>query len=262
LGLRWFAYDASAVVAGGLLSLVFTVLTTALLVFDLERPERFLRILFRPQWKSWLTRGAFLLVGFSLLLTVWWVLEAGARYGFWSGTLALAVRPFALWGGLPLAVGAASYTAFLFGQAEGRDLWQSTLLPFHLVVQAFMAGAAVLLVLQGMVPFADGFPADLGRVAGLIFGVSVGLDLLLTLMGEFGMPHASESAAQAAHEISHGRYRMHFWGGSIVLGHLVPLVLLVAGVPVLAAVGGVLSIAGLYLYEYAFVMAPQEVPNS
>jgi hypothetical protein len=90
------------------------------------------------------------------------------------------------------------------------------------------------------------------------------VDLFVTLAGEFAMPHASEVAARAAHEISHGRYRMHFWGGSVTLGHLLPLVLLlVAGnwLPA-AALAGVATIAGLWLYEHAFVRAPQEIPNS
>jgi hypothetical protein len=45
-------------------------------------------------------------------------------------------------------------------------------------------------------------------------------------------------------------------------GHLVPLALLLAGMPLVTALAGVLSIVGLYFYEYAFVMAPQEIPNS
>ena len=39
------------------------------------------------------------------------------------------------------------YTAFLFGQCEGRDLWQTPLLPAHLIVQALLCGAAVLALL-------------------------------------------------------------------------------------------------------------------
>ncbi len=60
---------------------------------------------------------------------------------------------------------------------------------------------------------------ELANVARLTFIAMLILDLLVTLFGEFGMPHASEVAAQAAHEISHGRYKSHFWSGSIVLGH-------------------------------------------
>jgi hypothetical protein len=34
------------------------------------------------------------------------------------------------------------------------------------------------------------------------------------------------------------------------------------GFVLLGALAGLASIIGLYLYEYAFVMAPQEIPNS
>jgi hypothetical protein len=90
----------------------------------------------------------------------------------------------------------------------------------------------------------------------------------VTLAGEFAIPHASEVAARAAHAIRAGRYRVWFWGGGIALGHLAPLLLVGLGVLLpsialpLAALGGLAAIAGLYAFEYAFVMAPQEVPNS
>jgi formate-dependent nitrite reductase membrane component NrfD len=163
-----------------------------------------------------------------------------------------------------LAIGAAIYTAYLFGQAEGRDLWQSTLLPAHLVIQATMVGAAVLLLLGLIVPMSSTLLITLTW----IFGVMLIIDLFVILLGEFGMPHASEVAARAAHDISHGKYRRHFWGGAIGLGHLLPLVLiLLAGVgaavsPLLLAIAALAAVAGLYLFEYVFVMAPQEVPNS
>ena len=261
LALGWvlgFApFDAPAYVLSGFLALVFTALTTALLVFDLERPERFLSILTRPQWASWLTRGAFLLVGFSGVAGLWWLAEAGAWLGWWSADVAEAVRPFGLGLGLPLAAGAAVYTAFLFGQAEGRDLWQSTLLPIHLLVQALMAGAAVLLVAGVFVAFS---PALAGAVLAIFAGMLV-VDLLM-MAGEFGMPHASEAAARAAHTIREGHYRSHFWLWSVGAGHAVPLALLLVGHPLAAGLAGVLALAGLYFYEYAFVMAPQEIPNS
>ena len=57
------------------------------------------------------------------------------------------------------------------------------------------------------------------------FLAAVAIDLFVTLVGEFGMPHASEVAARAAHEISDGRYRTHFWLGSVALGHVAAFVL-------------------------------------
>jgi hypothetical protein len=101
-----------------------------------------------------------------------------------------------------------------------------------------------------------------------IYTATLALDLFITLFGEFGMPHASEAAARAAHDIRAGRYRRHFWWGSLGLGHLLPLIILLisafigslAFIPLFIAV--LATLAGLYLFEYAFVMAPQQVPNS
>ena len=257
-GLGLFGFDAPAYVLGGFVALVFLTATTALLVFDLERPERFFSILTHPQWQSWLTRGAFLLVGFSAVAGLWWLAEAAAFFGFVGAGVAEAVRPFGLWLGAPLAVGAAVYTAFLFGQAEGRDLWQSTLLPVHLLVQAVLAGAAVLLLMDVLIEL----PAAMARVAFVAFAVALVLDLLVIFLGEFGMPHASEGAARAAELIRRGPYRYHFWLWSLGVGHAIPLALLLAGHPLASAGAGLLSLVGLYFYEHAFVMAPQEIPNS
>jgi formate-dependent nitrite reductase membrane component NrfD/ferredoxin len=263
-GLDLFPFDALTAVVGGLLSLLFIAITTGLLVIDLEKPERFLYILMRPQWKSWLTRGAVLLIGFSTLVGVWWAVETGSYLGLLSPELATSARPFFLWLGLPFAIGSAVYTAFLFAQAEGRDLWQSPLLPIHLVIQAFMMGSASLLVVGAFV----NVPFELVTLSVNVFFASLIVDLFVTLVGEFSIPHASEVAAQAAHDITHGRYKNHFWLGSIVLGHVVPLVLLLATffgmaeAVTLGTIAALCAMIGLYLFEYAFVMAPQDIPNS
>jgi len=257
-GLGLFAFDSITFLLNGFLALLFTAITTGLLIFDLERPERFLSILYRPQWRSWLTRGAYILVGFSLIVGLWWLLETGAQFGLVPANAVTAIRPVALWLGLPFSIGVAIYTAFLFGQAEGRDLWQSTLLPFHLFVQSLMVGSGALLVVSVL-----GFvPESIVQVASVTFVASLLVDVFITLVGEFGMPHASEVAAKAAHTIRHGRYSDYFWWGSLVIGHLVPLFLMLVGWPLLAALAGLCAIAGLYAFEYAFVMAPQDVPNS
>lgn len=255
-GLGLFGFDSLGMLWGGLLSVVAVLATTALLVIDLERPERFLSILLRPQWKSWLTRGAFLLIGFATISGLWWALEAAAFFEFF--TFPDVARTAIGWITVPLAVGAAIYTAFLFAQAEGRDLWQSPLLPFHLLVQALMMGAGSMLVVGA---FADLSPALLD-VARLTFGSMLVLDLFVTLLGEFGIPHASEVATRAGHEITHGKYKHQFWWGSVALGHIAPLLFLIPDVAPASAVAMLLATVGLYFYEHAFVMAPQEVPNS
>jgi formate-dependent nitrite reductase membrane component NrfD len=251
-------------------SLVFAALTAALLVLDLERPRRFLYILVRPQWGSWLTRGAFILLAFTAVVGLWFAIEAGVSLGLAPKWLSddLAWLLVTLAGVLGLAT--AAYTAFLFGQAEGRDLWQSALLPAHLVVQALMAGAAVLLVVLSTVALVYVIAAEVAAWIYWLLVIALVVDLGLVLFGDLGMPHASESAARAAHAIRHGRYSRPFWYGAVILGHAVPLFLLFTAVtavqPAVATAMGVLAcfaiLAGLYVYEHVFVMAPQELPNS
>jgi Fe-S-cluster-containing dehydrogenase component/formate-dependent nitrite reductase membrane component NrfD len=248
----------AAATAIGLVGLLFIGATTALLVYDLERPERFITILTRPQWRSWLTRGAYLLLAFSLAAGLWWLLEL-AVWGTLLGPQRLVwLRTALLWLLLPLAVGAATYTAFLFGQAEGRDMWQSPLLPLHMFVQALIAGSGVLLLLSSLVAGAPGL-AEFARP--LFIGLLI-LDLFIILTGEFGMPHATETAAQAAHAIHHGHYRRYFWWGALLVGHALPLLLSLPAQPPFDWLAALSAVAGLYFYEYAFIMAPQEVPNS
>lgn len=243
----WMPFDRTTALVGGVFSLVMMGVTTALLVADLEKPERFLYILARPNWDSWLARGAVFLIGLSTVTTAW---VAAELLGLeWARTPLLTLT-------IPLSVGAAIYTAFLFGQAEGRDLWQSPLLPPHLLVQALMMGAAGLMLLE---PFVS-MPPELAQMAHWTFAATLLADLFITLLGEFGMPHASEVAARAAHDITHGRYRNHFWIGSMGVGHALPLLLFI--VPGFGPFAAMASIIGLYAFEYAFVMAPQDVPNS
>src|SRR6266545_4334056 len=74
----------------------------------------------------------------------------------WQGNVAM-LRAVA-WPMLPLAVAAAGYSAFLFGQAEGRDFWQSPLLLPHLLVAAVAAGAAALLLVARAIGSGLGAP--------------------------------------------------------------------------------------------------------
>ena len=286
-GLGLMPFEPGLALVGGLLSLVFTGITTILLVADLERPERFLKILTRPQWKSWLTRGAFILLGFSVLSGLWWLGELGASFGLIPQDAVAMIRVPVLLIGAPLAAAAAMYTAWLFGQAEGRDLWQSPTLPIHLLVQAFAAGAAGLALATaglGRWIFATRASDD-GAVTQAVYDRVTALDgafsassvvllfalaisLLVILLGS-SMPHASESAARAAHMMHRGKYRSTYWLGGIGLGHALPLLAIIAAAltgPAMAEwllpLAAIATLAGLYFYEYAFVMAPQEIPNS
>ena len=237
-------------IAMATVALLFTALTTVLLVWDLDHKERFLRVVFTPQSKSWLARGAFILIAYSGLCGLFWL---SAVAGFSLATSVL------LWPTVLVGFCAAAYTAFLFGQCEGRDLWQTPLLPAHLIIQALLCGSAVLELL----PEAIG-----GSTQALAFAIptlliSLVLHLLMVL-GEVAMPHTTDNASYGARLMTHGPFARAFWGGAVVLGGVVPLLLLLIGGHgrLVAGVASVLALAGLLIFEWCFVMAGQSVPNS
>ena len=176
--------------------------TGALLVWDLKRPDRFLYIFLKSNWTSWLVLGAYVLAAFSGG-AVLWLLAAVFDIGWLSTTLA--------WLAIPAGALMAGYTAFLFGQAEGRDLWQSRMLFWHLVVQAVMVGSGALAV-AGL--FADLSSSGWALVA-VSFTIATVLHLLM-LAVEYTGEHASRQAEVAAHVITSGRYARTFWLGGVL----------------------------------------------
>lgn len=232
------------------IALLFTAVTTILLVADLEHPARFLRVVFMAQKRSWLARGAFILITYTGLSSLFWL---GAVLGLSHFASVL------LWPTVILGFLAAVYTAFLFGQCEGRDLWQSPLLPVHLIAQALMCGGAVLALL----PASFGASLETAVAARVALVATLILHLLI-LVADLLMPHTTDNAAYAARLITRGPFKVLFWGGTVALGAILPLLLLSfspltsPGVPVAAA----LVLTGLLIYEYCFVMAGQSVPNS
>ncbi|MBV9958026.1 MAG: polysulfide reductase NrfD [Acidobacteria bacterium] len=223
---------AAPVVSG-----IFLAATGALLVWDLEHPERFYLIFTRPQWKSWLVKGAFIIAGYSLVLAAHFVSTLLGRTDVQSW---LAVA------GLPLAILTAIYTAYLFAQAKARDLWQNPLLPPHLLVQALLLGSAVLApVAFRLAPL---------MVEPLLWTLGVtSLVHLLLIWGETTLAHPTAHARLAVWEMTSGRYRAFFRAGLglTIIGVFAPWL----GIPVAP-----LALIGLLLHEHAYVQAGQSVP--
>ncbi|MBI4420492.1 MAG: polysulfide reductase NrfD [Gemmatimonadetes bacterium] len=228
------------------IAMVALVATGVLLIADLKRPERFWFVLAKPHWRSWLTRGAYLITGYGVLLILW--LLAGVAGASPGPVFSLLVTL--------LALGTAVYTAFLFGQCEARDLWQSPLVGVQLALQMIVAGSAALVITGWVAGFAD---AEGNYLAGLL-AWALGAHAL-TLLGELTARHASTNAGAAALVLTRGRYAPAFWF-ALTLGALVPLVLLIFGPVAAEPAAAVLALAGLLAYEHAFVMAGQAVPIS
>jgi Fe-S-cluster-containing dehydrogenase component/formate-dependent nitrite reductase membrane component NrfD len=225
-------------------ALLFLLITTGLLIADLKQPKRFLYILLRPQWKSWLVRGAWFLVVFGLLLTGWCIAQLLS---------VTALADFLLWPTAALAIPTAVYTAFLFAQAKGRDLWQNPLLSVHLLAHALLAGGAVWLMIGGLA-------SDVDMAVPRTFTLVMLCLSSTTVMGELLTTHPTEDARRAMAMIIGRPLGVWFWGG-IVFGYVVPIVLLSIGSGQSLA-APLLILAGLFAIERAWVLAPQRIALS
>jgi Fe-S-cluster-containing dehydrogenase component/formate-dependent nitrite reductase membrane component NrfD len=229
--------SALTVWAAPLIAAAFLALTAGLLIGDLEHPERFSYILTRPQWRSWLVRGGVILTGYAAVLGV-------HLLGSLTGSTGL--RQAAAVPGVPLAVLAAVYTAYLFAQAKARDLWQNPLLPAHLLIQAGVGGSAALLLAAAWWQ-----PSAASWLEWLLLGTCAAH--LLLVLAEAGIGHPTEHARLAAHEMTRGAFARLLRAG---------FVLVAAGMtaPAAGAWAAPLALAGLAAYEHAYVQAGQCVP--
>jgi len=232
-----------AVIAGA-----FTALTGLLLVADLKQPRRFVFLLTRPNWSSWLVRGAVVLAAYAALAAAWFV--AGLARS--DTALQILAAPAAL-----VAAAAAGYTALLFGQCEGRDLWQTRWLLPDLLAQAVVAGAAVF----GLADLAF----DVPEVDAVRWTLITGLIVHLGVVGAEIVGQHSRHVSAALRVMTWGREAPYFWSGvATALLAAVFAALAIAGVAAVAltACASVAALVAIVVSEAAFVRAGQAVPLS
>ncbi len=235
LGLQGFAANYLPEI----IAMIFIGLTGLLLVEDLKKPLAFIRLFTRPNWNSWLVKGAWVINAFVGLV----IASLTLRF-LGMDAAANAVR----WGGAIAGAAVAGYTAFLFAQCEGRDLWQSKwiLLP-HLLAQAVLCGAVVLLP----------FDRD-GRALPVVAAAAAVLHLALALIERF-RHHETTNAQQGAaflDVVAIGP--LGAWREGLVIG-VGATMLLAFTLPALAFIPALL---GLLMYEHAFIRAGQLPPLS
>ena len=234
-GIQWTAW---------LMASLFLGLTGFLLVVDLDQPKRFAWVLLRPQWRSWLVRGAVIISVYAALLAVW-LYRLVLGHGIGQGVLAWLVL---VCGGLT-----AVYTAFLFAQARGRDFWQSPLLAVHMLVHSLMAGAATLCVAGVFSGFQSWQP-----FLSIVLAVALPAKLLVDAC-ELCTSHTTADGRLVVRMITRGRFR-HLYRYGVVLGGCILPLLIVAGGPVwLYPLAGLLVLGGLFVAEHLWVRVPQLV---
>ena len=123
-------------------AIFFLGLTGVLLVIDLDRPERFLYVMLRPNWDSWLVKGAYVLAGYGAILAASGAIIVLDLEPDLLGYLAIL--------GLPLAILTGTYTAWLFKQAKGRSWSDDPNLAARFLIETLVAGVAVFFLIFSM----------------------------------------------------------------------------------------------------------------
>ncbi|MBX7132179.1 MAG: polysulfide reductase NrfD [Fimbriimonadaceae bacterium] len=231
------------------IALVFTLITVFLLIEDLKKPLHFYKLFTRPNWNSWLVKG-------GIVLTVFGGLSALTILIGLIGPISL-IQPLR-WANALVGALVAGYTAFLFKQCKGRDLWEADGLLWHLLAQSVTAGAAFFLLI-GMGNQVTAGAFLLGAVGLAVLGL---------------IPHhvrdATDNYKQAVGFLHQAKVGIHTLAGS---GQR--LYFAFAGLSYVAlyfpdsdlrwiwqGLMAVLSLYVLFLYERAFVRAGQLPPLS
>jgi Fe-S-cluster-containing dehydrogenase component/formate-dependent nitrite reductase membrane component NrfD len=239
-------------VVGPVISLVFLVLTAILLIADLERPERFYYILTRPNWRSWMVWGAYLLTVQGAITTLW---LAAVWLGYGN------VLRLLLWPAVAVSVSTTCYTGFLFAQGLARDLWQGPQSTVDLLAQAIAEGAATLLLVALFAPglAAAGFVRGLAWTLAAALLIHLGLIVVENVLARGGTRHR-ELATRA---IRRGAFARLFWGAAVAPAAAAMVATAVStNMPPVLGITAVAALASSFVWEYIWVEAGQSVPLS
>ena len=244
--------QASVGIMAPIVATIFLVITSGLLIGDLKQPKRFYYLLTKGNFSSWLVKGAYVLMAFGLVTAVWFIAGLAESESLLQ---ALAV-PAAITG-----AATAGYTAFLFAQCEGRDLWQTPLLLPVLLARAVVAGASAWLITDLFI--------EVPSPDALRWALIGGVVAVLALSWMEAVGSHSRHVEIAVHNMVSGKHSSLFWGG-IIFGVIIPLVLGIVALSVssataavsVGAIAGLFALLGMFMSETAFVRAGQSVPLS
>lgn len=255
-GGTWVLASFFDVFAGMAVAWVLGALGAIAHLMFLGRPERAFKMI-RHVRTSWISRGfvglALLLSGGALYLTLAaWGLERQV-VGVIAGMIA--------WLGAVIVIG---YMGFCYTSSKAIPFWHSPLHPALYIAYAARGGLAVLLIIA----------AAQGRMASesllhlwLVFTLVVALVLALEIQG--ALTSESIAARWSARDVLAGRLSRTFYGGTLALGLIVPLLLLLgvnaAGSSLVIALIGITSVAGDFFMKLSTVRAgvyrPMQFPR-
>jgi len=224
----------------------------------LGRPERFWKMA-RHMRTAWISRGfaglTLFLVGAALYLPPL-VLAAWP----WSADSTLAWIGWAMAGaGMVILI---VYMGFVYTASKGIPFWGSPLHPVLYMTYALRGGAAALLVEMAVL----GPPGNdvLAALVKIWIGVTAVVIVLFALELQGALAGGNVAARRSVRELLAGRLALVFYGGTLLIGILVPAALVSGqlaplGLGVLALVG-LCSALGDFFMKYATIRAGVYLP--
>ncbi len=251
-GGTWVMASIYGVTAGLAVAYVLAALGALAHLAYLGRPERALGMMRRFR-TSWIARG---FIGLTLFLI---------GGGIYLAALLLApddvAGPVTRTGQVIAAVGTVviiGYMGFCYTASKAIPFWHSPLHPALYIAFAFRGGVAALLVISAVTGVASG--------AGLLemwIGVTTVVALFFALEIQGAWSGGNVAARWSVRDILAGRLALLFYGGTLALGLIVPLALLLvpgAHSPAAMALVGLTSAAGDFFMKLATVRAGVYLP--
>lgn len=231
------------------------ILGIGLLIYDLERPSLFWKLMITFQGYSVMSLGAWLLLVFSILSFIYFYLWLPDRFDLvdlvrftarrW-GTKKVSQRMessrllgklhrshlkgLRAWVGLigiPISLLVGIYTGVLLGALVARPFWNNPMLPMLFLVSALKTGTASICFIGCGVMGFHGMSRDkietnkfVIHSIDFVLVVLMIISIMLFIFGLYVSPH---SAVGAAHLIMGGPYTFLFWGLVVAVGLLLPL---------------------------------------
>ena len=250
-------YKARAPLSG-LLCIALLAGGLAVLMLDLGRPERMVVAATHYNFTSVFAWNVFLYSGMFAIVAVylWSLMER--RMNVHSGRLGLAAFAWRI----VLTTGTGAIFAFLVA----RQAYGSALLPPLFIAMSLAWGTAVFLVVQAAVYAGGGrtVPPDVLRRIRNLLGIFIAAVLYFTLVWHLTNAYFARQVAFVRFIlVDGGVYPVLFWGGYVVLGSLVPLVLVwhpKLGQPRCVIAASLLTVAGAFALLYVFIVGGQAWP--
>ena len=250
-------YKARAPLSG-LLCLALLVGGLFVLMLDLGRPERMVVAATHYNFKSVFAWNVFLYSGMFAIVGVylWTLMEP--RLGAWSKPAGLAAFAWRI----VLTTGTGS----IFGFLVARQAYGSALLAPLFIVMSFAWGLAVFLVVQSaMYAWNDrALPTPIARRMRNLLGLFlVSVLYLVAVYHLTNLYFAKQVAFVRFILVDGGIYPLLFWGGYVLVGTLLPLVLIYHprfGSARWMLAASLLVVAGAFALLYVFIIGGQAWP--